>query len=183
METADDNMMTEETENKREYSRVDTCIPLEYNLVRHEHKETMRARVAGQSVLAEFKNLPNPDDQLIAQWLQSINTKLNEIIRLITLHHDGFNCLNMAKVNISGGGMSLNTGKSFAIGDVLEIKAMLGIQMPVALFLYAEVIDTGISHPEYDTSVEFINMDDFIRDEIIRFVFETEREILREKRR
>ncbi|NLN40005.1 MAG: PilZ domain-containing protein [Smithella sp.] len=176
-------IMTEETENKREYSRVDTCIPLEYNLVRYEHKETMRARVAGQSVLAEFKNLPNPDDQLIAQWLQSINTKLNEIIRLMTLHHDGFNCLNMAKVNISGGGMSLNTGKSFVVGDILEIKVMLGIQMPVALFLYGEVIDTGIFHSEYDTSVEFINMDDFIRDEIIRFVFETEREILREKRR
>ena len=60
---------------------------------------------------------------------------------------------------------------------------MLGIQMPIALFLYGEVIDATASHAEYDTSVEFINIDDFVRDEIIRFVFETEREILREKRR
>lgn len=176
-------MMSEEIENKREYSRVDVCIPIEYKRVAPQHKETFRSRIAGQSILAEFKNLPNPDDQLIAQWLQSINAKLNEIIRLLTLQHDGFNCLSMKKVNISGGGMSLNTYESFVPGEVLEIKVMLGLQMPMALFLYGEIIEVTIPHPEYDTSVQFINMDDFVRDEIIRFVFETEREILREKRR
>lgn len=172
-----------ETENKREYSRVDACIPLEYKLIQPQHKDTVRSRVAGESILAEYKSLPNPDDQLIAQWLQSINTKLNEIIRMMTLQHDGFNCLSMTKVNISGGGMSLNTCESFSPGDVLEIKTMLGLQMPLALFLYGEVIEVTIPHPEYNTSVQFINIDDFVRDEIIRFVFETEREILREKRR
>ncbi len=176
-------VMSEEIENKREYSRVDVCVPLEYRRVEAQHKETYRSRVAGQSILAEFKNLPNPDDQLIAQWLQSINAKLNEIIRLMTLQNDGFNCLSMKKINISGGGMSLNTGESFDPGEVLEIKVMLGLQMPIALFLYGEIIEVTIPHPEYDTSVQFINMDDFVRDEIIRFVFETEREILREKRR
>lgn len=176
-------MISEEIENKREYSRVDTCIPLEYKRVPCQHKETLRSRIAGQSILAEFKSLPNPDDQLMAQWLQSINTKLNEIIRLMTLQHDGFNRLNMTKINISGGGMSLTTGESFAPGDILEIKVMLGLQMPIALFLYGEIIEVTTPHPEYDTSLQFINMDDFVRDEIIRFVFETEREILREKRR
>jgi c-di-GMP-binding flagellar brake protein YcgR len=44
-------------------------------------------------------------------------------------------------------------------------------------------VEAGKHNPEYDTSIQFIAMDDFIRDEIIRFVFEKEREILREKRR
>jgi c-di-GMP-binding flagellar brake protein YcgR len=44
-------------------------------------------------------------------------------------------------------------------------------------------LEISKQHPEYDTSVQFIGTDDFIRDEVIRFVFETEREILREKRR
>jgi len=101
----------------------------------------------------------------------------------MTLQHDGFNCLNITKVNISGGGMSLNTGESFSPGDVLEIKVMLGLQSPMALFLYGEVVEVTKPHLEYDTSVQFINIDDFVRDEIIRFVFEVEREILREKRR
>ena len=177
------NVDNESLENKREYSRVDAYIPIEYKLIKPEHKDMIRSRIAGESILAEFKSLPNPDDQLIAQWLQTINTKLNEIIRMMTLQHDGFNCLNITKVNISGGGMSLNTGESFSPGDVLEIKVMLGLQSPMALFLYGEVVEVTKPHLEYDTSVQFINIDDFVRDEIIRFVFEAEREILREKRR
>jgi hypothetical protein len=177
------DMETDDIGDKREYSRVDAYIPLEYKLIKLEHKDMVRARMAGESVLAEFKSLPNPDDQLMAQWLQSINAKLNEIIRMMTLQHDGFNCLNITKVNISGGGMSLHTPESFFPGDVLEIKVMMGLQTPVAFFLYGEVVEITTPHPEYNTSIQFINMDEFVRGEIIRFVFETEREILREKRR
>ena len=101
---------TNRTENKREYSRVDAYIPLEFKLIKPKHTDTFRARLAGESLLAEFKSLPNPDDQLIAQWLQNINAKLDEIIRMMTLQHDGFNCLSITKVNISGGGMSLQYG-------------------------------------------------------------------------
>jgi hypothetical protein len=177
------DVKTDDNDNKREYSRVDVYIPMEYKRIDPLHKDAFRSRMAGESILAEFKSLPNPDDQLIAQWLQSINAKLDEIIRMMTLQHDGFNCLNITKVNISGGGMRLNTGQSFAPGDVLEMKIMLGLKRPVALFLYGEVVEVIKPHSEYDTSVQFINTDDFVRDEIIRFVFETEREILREKRR
>lgn len=174
---------TEFSANKREYSRVDACVPLEYKKIQSEHRTMLRCRLAGDSILAEFKTLPSPDDQLIAQWLRSINAKLNEIIRLMTLHHDGFNCLNMTKINIGGGGMSFHTSQNFKAGDILEIKVMLGLQPPLAFFLYGEVLDALPLDPECNTFVQFINMDETIRDEIIRFVFETEREILREKRR
>jgi len=174
---------TDSTDDKREYSRVDAHIPFEYKLIKLEQKDTVRSRLAGESILAEYKSLPNPEDQLMAQWLQSINSKLDEIIRMMTLHQDGFNRLNITKVNIGGGGISFNTHESFSIGDVLEMKVMLGMQKPIALFLYGEVVEVAKPHPEYNLSVHFINIDDFIRDEITRFVFETEREILRERRR
>ena len=174
------NATTEDKAENREYSRVDVYVPMEWKVI---HIDTCRSRVAGESILAEFKSLPNPDDQLIAQWLQSINAKLDEIIRMMTRHSDGFHCLSVAKVNIGGGGMRLNTGGSLTAGDILEIKVMIGLQKPVALFLYGEVLESGEAVSEYDTAVRFIHIDDFVRDEIIRFVFETEREILREKRR
>ena len=169
--------------DQRLYSRVDTYTPLEYKIIDSQQKQFVRSRLAGESILAEFKSLPNHDDQIITEWLRTINAKLDEIIRMMTIHHEGFNCLNMTKVNISGGGISLNTGKSFSAGDILEIKIMLSMQKPVALFLYGEVVEITKPPNEYDTSVQFIGIDDFIRDEVIRFVFETEREILREKRR
>jgi hypothetical protein len=167
----------------REYSRVDTFIPLEYKQIDVKQKQFVRARLTGESILAEFKSLPNPDDQIISEWLRTINAKLDEIIRMMTINHEGFNCLHMTKVNISGGGISFNTGKSYSPCDLLEIKVMLSMQRPVALFLYGEVMKITEPNPEYDTSVHFFGIDDFIRNEIIRFVFETEREILREKRR
>jgi c-di-GMP-binding flagellar brake protein YcgR len=68
-------------------------------------------------------------------------------------------------------------------GDILEIKVMLTMQNPLALFLYGEVVEASKHSPEFDTSVQFIAIADFIRDEVIRFVFEREREILRDKRR
>ncbi|MBP7232634.1 MAG: PilZ domain-containing protein [Syntrophaceae bacterium] len=174
---------TEFTDDKREYSRVDACVPLECKKVQREHRDTVRCRMAGESVLAEFKSLPNPEDQLIAQWLQSINAKLNEIIRMMTLQHEGFNCLSMTKINIGGGGMSFHAAQRFFTGDILELKLMLGLHPPLALFLYGEVVDASPPHPEFNTSIQFINLDEVIRGEIIRFVFETEREILRERRR
>ena len=51
------------SDNKREYSRVDAYIPLECKLVTVRDKDTLRSRLAGESFIAEFKELPNPDDQ------------------------------------------------------------------------------------------------------------------------
>jgi hypothetical protein len=176
-------MNNQDANNKREYSRVEAYIPLEYKLIEPGQRQHVRARVAGETILAEFKTLPDPDDQVITEWLKTINTKLNSIIRMLTLHQEGFSQLTIRKVNISGGGISFNADRTFSPGDVLEIKAMLTMQYPLAVFLYGEVIEVGNHHLEYDTSVQFIATDDFIRDEVIRFVFEREREILREKRK
>jgi hypothetical protein len=170
-------------ENQREFSRVEAFIPLEFRLIDQQERLSIRSHVSGETILAEFKSLPDPDNQLIAEWLQTINAKLNSIIRMMTIQHEGFNNLTIRKINIGGGGMSFSTGQSFQPGDVLELKMMLTMQRPLALFLYGEVVEVSKRNPEYDTSVQFIAIDDFIRDEVVRFVFEREREILREKRR
>ncbi len=170
-------------DNQREYSRVDAFIPMEYKLIDPQQKQYLHSRVAGEIILAEFKSLPDPDDQLIAQWLKTINTKLNSIIRMLTMHHEGFDQLPIRKVNISGGGISFCPDTPLSHGNIIEFKLTLTMQYPLSLFLYGEVVEPSKNNPEYDTSVQFIAIDDFIRDEIIRFVFEKEREILREKRR
>lgn len=170
-------------DNQREYSRVDAVIPLEYKLIDPQHRQYMRSRMAGEIILSEFKSLPDPDDQIIAEWLKTINTKLNSIIRMLTMHHEGFDQLPLKKVNISGGGISFSADTSFSPGDIIEFKLILTMQYPLSLFLYGEVIEMSEHNSEYNIFVRFIAIDDFIRNEVIRFVFEREREILREKRR
>jgi hypothetical protein len=169
--------------NQREYSRVDAYIPFEYKLIDAQQMQYIRSRVAGDTLLAEFKCLPDPDDQVIAEWLKTINTKLNSIIRMMTIHHEGFDQLPLKKINISGGGINFSADKPYSQGDILEFKVTLTMQYPLSLFLYGEVVEANKTSPEYNTSVQFIAIDDFIRDEIIKYVFEREREILREKRR
>jgi len=178
-----DNQDAKNVKNQREYSRVDAYIPLEYKLIDSQQRQYIRSRMAGETILAEFKSLPDPDDQLIAEWLKTINTKLNSIIRMLTIHQEGFDQLPMRRVNISGGGISFSADTPCSPGDILEFKLTLTMQYPLSLFLYGEVVETNKHNPEYNTSVQFIVIDDFIRDEVIRFVFEKEREILREKRR
>jgi hypothetical protein len=178
-----DNQDPQNIENQREYSRVDAYIPLEYKLVDPLQRQYIRSRVAGETILSEFKSLPDPDDQLIAEWLKIINTKLNSIIRMLTIHQEGFDQLPMRRVNISGGGISFSADTPYFPGNILEFKLTLTMQYPLSLFLYGEVVETSKHNPEYNTSAEFIVIDDFIRDEVIRFVFEKEREILREKRK
>lgn len=173
----------ENNESQRQYSRVDAFIPLEYKLIDPEHRQYMRARVAGDVILSEFKSLPEPDDQIVTEWLKTINTKLNLIIRMLTMHHEGFDQLPLRKVNISGGGISFSADTSFSPGDIIEFKLILTMQYPLSLFLYGEVIEICNHNPEYNNFVKFIAIDDFIRDEVIRYVFEREREILREKRK
>jgi len=169
--------------NQREYSRVDCFIPLEIKLLDKSQKQYLRSRVAGEAILADFLSLPDPEDKVIADWLKMINTKLNYVIRMMTIDHEGFNQLPVRKVNISGGGMSLHGDTKYSPGDILELKLILTMHYPLALFLYGEVIEEIKHNPDFDTFVRFIVIDDFIRDEVIRFVFEKEREILREKRR
>jgi len=54
---------------------------------------------------------------------------------------------------------------------------------PIYLYAYGEVKKAERQTSGNVVSAKFINMDDAIRDEIIRFVFEREREIIREKRK
>ena len=177
-----DNQDVHQKESQREYSRVDAYIPIAYKLIDPQHMKYIRSRVAGELILSKFKSLPDPDDQVIAEWLKTINSKLNSIIRMLTMHHEGFDQLPLRKVNISGGGISFSSDTLFTPGDIIEFKLILTMQYPQSLFLYGEVIESK-QDIEHNTSVQFIAIDDFIRDEIIRFVFEREREILREKRK
>jgi c-di-GMP-binding flagellar brake protein YcgR len=73
--------------------------------------------------------------------------------------------------------------QAISLGTILEIKLMLTRNQPVAMCIYGEVAKSVQRDNGYFTAVRYVHMDVSVRDEIIRFVFEREREIIREKRR
>ena len=172
-------------DQRREYSRVEVSIPFEYRIVLPEEKLHVQARISGDNANTEYRPLPSGGnrDPILEEWLKILNSKLDTIISLMKLQREGYPGLPYKAVNISGGGMSFSVPEAILPGEILEIKIVLTSQQPVILSIYGEVVKVDPVNDGYFTAVNYVHMDDVVRDEIVRFVFEREREILREKRR
>jgi len=178
--------MHQDMENqRREYSRVAVSIPFEYRIVLPEEKLTVQARISGDNAKMEYRPFPGGgnSDPILEEWLKILNSKLDAILSLMKLQQDGCLGLPDKAVNISGGGMSFSVPEKIPFGEILEIKIVLTFQQPDVLSIYGEVVKVAPVNDGYFTAVNYVNMADVVRDEIVRFVFEREREILREKRR
>lgn len=171
--------------NRREYTRVFAYIPMAYRLLTVEEHPVIRSRISTQMAIPNCSMLPEVEEPLLNEWLRVINTKLDSIIRLISIQNDGFQSLPFKAVHISANGINFSTHELFQPGDILELKVVLssGQSAGLYLYLYGEVIKNEKQTSGYVTALTFIKIEDKIRDEIVRFVFEKEREILREKRK
>ena len=169
---------------RREYSRVEAYLPFDCRVVAPDEKDHIQSRISGNTAMADPR--PNQDmgdyDPVLGEWLKILNAKIDTVIRLITLQREGYFGLPFKAVNISGGGMSFSLPQGIPMGDILEIKIMLTWHQPLAMSLYGEIVKSEPRNGSYFTAVRYVYMDEFVRDEIIRFVFEREREIIREKR-
>ena len=177
--------MKEETDkflNEREYSRVDAYLPVQVRKVPDEERGHVRCRFPGQWILPEFAKPPEVEDKILSDWLVMLNTKLEYIINTLQLNREGFAAMPFQNVNISGGGMSFDYSEPAEYGRLLEIKTVLYMMHPISVYLYGEVVSSRQRNGEYRTSVRFVSIDDPVRDEIVRFVFERQREMIRKKR-
>jgi hypothetical protein len=173
-----------ETGNRREFCRIEVCIPFACRLVPPAQQKKIRSHISGSSAYAGHEALPEIKDPAIAEWLNLLNRKLDTLIRLLTMEREGFYELPFECVNIGGGGLRFSSREKYRQGDMLEVKMMLSPMNPIALYVYATVSTVAEISPDgyYSTSVQFTQMDHAIQEEIIRFVFEQEREIIRGKK-
>ncbi|GAB5046060.1 PilZ domain-containing protein [Thermodesulfovibrio sp. TK110] len=173
--------MEETYQRMREFSRVDAVIPLGVRVICPEETKRVKARISGE---VSFTHTPfdEPSDKALAQWIKIINAKLDYLINLLSFKEEGFSSLPLTGVNISGGGMSFDSDVSYNKGDILELKMVLESPSPVALFLYGEVVKCELVNNAYRVAVKFINIEEDIRDHIVRFVFHRQRQLLRQKR-
>ncbi|HPC73738.1 MAG TPA: PilZ domain-containing protein [Syntrophales bacterium] len=172
----------ESFENRREYSRVEAYVPFDVRVVPPEEHKAVWSRVSGDTTL-EFANLPEIEDKVFAEWFKMINAKLDLITSMLSLQKEGFSSLPVHCVTISGGGLGFSSKKKYEMGDILEIRMILNMLRSVALYVYGKIVQVRSQGEDHQVSVKYIAMDDEIREEIIRFVFHRERQIIREKRR
>ncbi len=171
-----------DNQNKREYSRVDVYIPVGFRLVPDEERGLVKSRISGEVVLADFHQMPPLEHHPQREWMNLLNAKLDTVLETLTLQSEGFHLLPFKFITLSGSGMSFSSQQDFSPGDLLEIKMMLTLHKPAALYLYGEVLKVQKQTSGYFIAACFQKIDDGIRDRIIQFAFETEREMLRERR-
>lgn len=166
----------------REFSRVEAYIPLGIRVLGENERDRVKARLSGDITFMMTKPPEEPTDRALADWLQMINQKLDFLISIITMEHQGFSSLPMNKVDISGGGMSFLSDQPYEKGEILELKLVIENPAPLAMYLYGEVVNCEAIDRGYRVGVKFVNIDEEVRDQIVKFVFYRQRQILRQKR-
>jgi hypothetical protein len=176
------NAEQQSVSNKREFSRVQAHIPLEIRIVSPQEIKDLQSRAMMKT--PAMLNPPNDvEDPQLAEWLRFLNVKMDTILRYLTQEREDASNMMLQCVMISGGGLSFTSLKQFSLADILELKMLLPSSTPQLLYIYCDVVQSEERPDGYFTALHFIMMDDTIRDNILRFVFEREREILRSKRR
>lgn len=168
--------------SRRSYSRVQVSLPLEVSPVGKADLSTLRSRMVGSPHLLGATVLPELADRNLREWLSLLNTKLDLILR--SQEKDCVDLGGMTKRthSLSGGGLSFFSSESYRPGDILELRLLFESSPPQMGFFYGEVTNSPPGEDGFLISVKFICLDETLREEIIRYIFEREREILRAKR-
>jgi len=128
------------------------------------------------------RTLPPLSDPALGEWLKAIMGKLDSLLHLFALDREGFSALPLQSINISGSGMSFVAPHPIPPGSRVEAQMVLTSGLMTPLYLVGEVVASEPQGNGYRIGMRFVNLDESIRNEIIRFVFIREREILRGKR-
>lgn len=166
----------------RKFSRVDALLPFTARLATDVPEDKMLSRPLESTMAPYFAEPPSLDNEALETWLSILNSKLDTIMRILTLKDAGFLSLPIGHVTISGSGLSFSSDERHNPGDIIEMKLLMPSVSGHAVLIYGKV--TGVEEKEtgFRVATEFVAMDENLRDQVIDFVFRREREILREKR-
>ncbi len=167
----------------REYARVDGYLPIDIRLLSEEERPTARSRTSVENALIEYEELPEPNEKALADCLRILNAKLDTLIKLFAFQARGYCSLKHEEVNISAGGLS-----TFAVGDLeqddmVEVRLILPTAPYIVCYIYGSVVSIEDVEGRKLISIEFTVIDEDIREQIVKYVFERQREVLRQKRR
>ncbi|MEJ5226632.1 PilZ domain-containing protein [Thermodesulfovibrio sp.] len=167
----------EDYENMREFARINVSIPIKIYDIKAQDIEKLETEIIGD---VDFSIHDMPEiltGNEITQKLEEMNTKLNAIMNLLLLQQRGLSGLPEKLVNLSAGGIGFLSEISYNIGSFVGIKMILSISKSfVGIITHGEVIRCNKINGHYDIGIRFINMKDWHKDIIVRFVISKERE-------
>ncbi len=173
-----DNMEESSAVNRREHVRTDDRIAIYYELL--DENTGMDEGADWEIMFNEIEPRPG-DDPRLYELIFDINQKLNMLINYMA-SKTGFNLPEAKEVNISGGGLRFRCGDRFKPGDKLVLKLFLPTYTH-ALRVIGEVVwASERKEGDYEVAIKYMDLDEKIRDRIIRYIFAKQRMLLRSKK-
>jgi len=122
----------------------------------------------------------DPDNKKLYAMMNELKAKLDFIINQFMLEKEGLNEPEKKFVNISASGIRFTVDHVVKEGEIMDIKLLLPTYPPVAVFAYGEVKRAvPIEDGKYDIALEYLNMTDSVKNEIIQYAFAQQRDLIR----
>ena len=161
---------------ERQYVRTDDKLPVYYEHL-HDGDEEGSAMPEWEMMFDGLEPKPEENPKLY-ELLFDINQKLNMLITHLSTQ-TGFNIPEAREVSISGGGMRFNCEEEFSSGYRLMLKIFLPVYAHVIKIKCEVVRSIRRLDGGFEVAVKFIDMDEAVRDKIIKYVFAKQRMHLR----
>jgi c-di-GMP-binding flagellar brake protein YcgR len=102
------------------------------------------------------------------------------MINHFVLEKEGLLSEDKKSVNISASGIRFTVNTPAKTGDLMKIKLLLPTYPPVAVFAYGAVKRVKeLDNDTYEISLEYLNMNDSVRKEIIQYTLSYQRETIK----
>ncbi len=168
--------------DRRQSFRIDDILVLKFAKTDKDPSVRKSKAYKGYSSDVAY-DMDEVDESISPQmWrlLIDINTKLGLILERLYFENEVFLYGEERKVNLSAAGVRFTTDENIITGDDLEIKLFLPTTPPTLILTYGHVVRVkDIGNNEHEIAAHFINISDSVRDEIIHYTLNKQREVIR----
>jgi len=181
---------------ERQYFRIDDSLPFEYHHM--SKQEYLLEKGKQRAPHLSHGEPPEVIDDPLLQYLQAIDRKLNFIIRRLSkdegMGHmpDGTSEPDIPtahNINVSAGGLRFSSDQPYKIGSILRVRVGLP-PTPYSMFNFIGKVvrvepstgdNCGGHESKHNIAIQFIDIGEAEREEVLRYVFEAERVQIKEK--
>lgn len=168
----------------REYFRVDDVLAISFRKIKDEPDLKKSKIISGFSM--EPSDLALPDETIhpgLWKLLVNINRKLGLILDRMNIENAGLTHAEERVVNLSAAGIRFTGREKFEHGDTLEVKLLLPTYPQIGVIVYGKVTRAfDLGNGEYDIAVDFGDLPEEVKDEIVQYTLNRQREIIRKQR-
>ncbi len=137
--------------------------------INYQNKDDLSKKIR-ETILSGY------EDPVILNFLGAINAKIDKILEILTPEKEIENSFNVRCVSLSGEGFLFYCDKDLENYQLFVTSLLVGSGVRVK---FASICDVERVYKNIWKAM-FININETIRDEIVKFIFSKEREILKE---